>query len=207
MTSIRTFTLGVLASIFVVSTALAGGYVSGGTFVIKTNGLTPVDNGGVVCQGMDGSGVGGGCLPFPVAGPGTPGGFVGVNDNNAGNAVAFQVCIDNNGDGICGGPQTNDRCRDQIFFSHADGGAFFNPLGPLPTGPREGCLNAFHGYIVLLCEGEHNDGKSTPHTHTLTTGTIFAATQGSGYGNFCGGGGAGTPAGDTNTAAKAYRVV
>jgi hypothetical protein len=210
MASTRIVILSTLSCLFVASTALAGGYVGGGTFVVKSNGLTVVDNGGVVCQGMDGSGVGGGCLPFPEAGAdGTPpSAFVGVNDASAGNAVAFQVCIDNSGDGICGGPQTDPACRDQIFFSHSDGGVFHNPLGPLPTSAIRGCASAFPGYVVLLCQGEHNDARSGPHTHTLTTGTIFAAKDGTGYGDFCGGNGGGTPVGGFGDfAAKAYRVV
>lgn len=181
--------------------ALAG-YTSGGTFVVKTQFATIVDNGGVVCDGMNGDGVGGGCLHFPTTSE--RGSFIGVIDNIAVTNVAFQVCIDNNGDGICGGPQSAD-CPDQIFYSHADGGKFFNPLGPLPT--KTLCPQGFQGYVVLLCTGEHQD-RTGPHTHALTQGQIFATDQGSGYGNFCGGGGEGTPSGiEQNAVAKAYRVI
>lgn len=204
----RFILIGILATSFAAVPALAG-YTAGGTFVVKSGELTIVDNGGVICKGMNGNGIGGGCLPFPVFPAGSQeGGFVGVLDNVAGSNVAFQVCIDNNGDGICGGNVVKtDRCPDQIFFSHADGGKFFNALGPLPTHPLDGCTSAFNGYIVLLCEGAHNDPLSGPHTHQLSQGIIFAATSGSGFGNFCGGNNGGTPTGIGNTAAKAYRVV
>ena len=191
--------------------ALAGSYVSGGTFVVKTQFGTLVDNGGVVCHGTDGGGIGGGCLPFP--GADGRGAFVRVADASAGDAVAFQVCIDNNGDGICGGPAgAQGPCFDQIFFSHDDEGRFFNALGPLPTSFLEGCAvnGGFPGYVVLLCTGAHEVGGAA-HSHTLTQGTIGFASTGSGYGSFCGGGafgGVGSPAGGPIvTAAKAYTVV
>jgi len=220
---------GTLVLLTLAGSAFAGGYVAGGTFVVKSGDATPVDNGGAICQGLSGGGVGGGCLPLPspFSGFGTDVGFVEVVDNAADHNVAFQVCLDNNGDGKCGNPpaldtaeaagaglgladgtSTNDQCRDQIFFSHADGGQFFNPLGPLPARTLEGCPNAFQGYVVLLCTGEHNDPKVGAHTHTLTAGTIALAPVGSGYGNFCGGGfGGGDPAsGFGNFAAKRYVV-
>lgn len=208
-----------LISLLTAAPALAG-YTAGGTFVVKTQFGTVLDNGGVVCQGTTGDGVGGGCLPFPERVPGTesPGGFVRVYDNGAAQNVAFQVCIDNNGDGICGGPQTNDQCRDQIFFSHNDEGKFFNPLGPLPTTFLRGCgpgsagggsSTQHNGYVVLLCQGAHEvDG--TAHTHSLSAGSIGLSDFGAGYGDFCGGGfggGTGGPTGFGNFAAKAYRVV
>ena len=200
----RVLLLCLTATLVAAAPALA--YTSGGTFVVKSNGLTLVDNGAVVCHGLTGNGVGGGCLPFPTPDPTAEGGFVGVVDDAAGDQVAFQVCIDNNGDGVCGGPATDPKCRDQIFFSHADDGRFFNPLGPLPTSTLRGCADAFQGYVVLLCQGVHDDPAAGPHTHRLTSGTIFAATQGSGYGDFCGGNGGGTSGGFVDAAAKAYRV-
>ena len=214
MTATRVL-LGTALLIALAGSALAGGYVAGGTFVVKDSaitGATILDNGGAICQGLSGGGVGGGCLPLPLPGfPGSrEGGFVEVVDNSAGHNVAFQVCLDNNGDGVCGGPQTDPFCRDQIFFSHSDGGVFHNPLGPLPPRTQEGCFGAFQGYIVLLCQGEHNDPQVGAHTHSLTTGTIQAATTGTGYGNFCGGGfgGISGPAGgNVNAAAKKYVVV
>lgn len=221
----RTLVIVCLASLTLAAPALAG-YTSGGTFVVKSQGITVVDNGGVVCDGLTGGGVGGGCLPFPAETPprsdGTaPGAFIRVSDLEVGERVAFQVCIDNDGDGICGGQPPIDltidvegasvsvgagECRDQIFFSHGDGGRFFNPLGPLPTSSLKGCPDAFQGYVVLLCEGVHDDREQGPHKHQLSTGTIEFAPDGSGYGDFCGGGGAGGEQGFTNTAAKGYVV-
>lgn len=203
MTPLRALT-GLLLAFAFTAPALAG-YTAGGTFVVKSGGLTVVDNGGVVCDGLTGSGVGGGCLPFPILDPAASGAFIGVTDDAAGAHVAFQVCIDNNGDGVCGGLQPDGVCVDQIFFSHADGGAFFNPLGPLPTRTLDGCAGAFQGYVVLLCQGEHNDPQAGPHSHAVTQGTIAFAPDGSGYGDFCGGGGA--AGGGSPAAAKAYTVV
>lgn len=212
----------------VAASSLAGAYVGGGTFVVKTQFGTVVDNGGVVCQGANGDGVGGGCLPFPTSVPpsadGTlAGGFVQVADDAAGREVAFQVCLDNNGDGVCGGPQPGvdsalpaeglgqGFCRDQIFFSHNDDGRFFNALGPLPTSLLRGCEEngGFQGYVVLLCQGAHQREGGAAHTHSLTSGSISLARDGSGYGTFCGGGfGGGTVEGGfVNAAAKAYTIV
>ena len=208
----RPSTLGLAALSFVLLAATAlGGYTGGGTFVVKTDETgTLLDDGGVICEGTDGDGVGGGCLLFPA--PGADGSaeprvFIQVRDDTVGPRVAFQVCIDNNGDGICGGPQTNPRCFDQIFFSHADGGKFFNPLGPLPTTFLPGCPGGFPGYVVLLCQGVHDDREQGPHQHRVTTGTIGFAIEGSGYGDFCGGGGQGGSTGNSPAVAKAYRVV
>lgn len=222
-----TLALILTGTLLLAAPALAG-YTSGGTFVVKTGAAgTVVDNGGVVCDGLTGSGVGGGCLPFPAEtadldGDGRgDGAFIRVRDDTAGDRVAFQVCIDNDGDGVCGGQPFDVRldsagagnislgpgeCRDQIFFSHADGGKFFNALGPLPTRSLETCPDAFQGYVVLLCEGVHEDARQGPHAHRLTTGSISFAPEGSGYGDFCGGGGANGASGFTNTAAKAYVV-
>lgn len=192
-----------LALTLVAASALASGYVGGGSFVVKTQASTLVDDGAVVCQGTAGDGIGGGCLPFG----GADGAFVGVRDDVAGDAVAFQVCIDNDGDGVCGGPVRDFRCADQIFFSHADGGRFFNPLGPLPTSFQRGCEAGagFAGYVVILCTGTHEDAKTGAHEHPATTGAIHPATDGSGYGDFCGGASGG--AAPSPTVAKAYRVV
>ena len=193
-----------LATILLLSGSALSGYTGGGTFVAKTPLGTVVDNGGAICQGTAGDGIGGGCLPFPGEGRE---GFVGVMDDSAGKEVAFQVCIDNNGDGICGGPQNDGRCFDQIFFSHADDGKFFNPLGPLPTSFLSGCgAGAHNGYVVLLCSGEHVDATG-PHTHAPRTGTISLTASGSGYGDFCGGGASGGAANPVNTVAKAYKVI
>lgn len=204
----KRFLYGLLMIMFTAASALAGSYVGGGTFVVKTQFGTILDNGGVVCHGTNGGGVGGGCLPFPSAAS-REGGFVRVMDGSAGAAVAFQVCIDNNGDGLCGGPLQEGPCNDQIFFSHNDEGRFFNALGPLPTTFLRGCEeNGGHkGYVVLLCQGAHEVNGSS-HTHTLSQGSIGLADKGEGYGDFCGGGfGGGTTVGFVNAAAKAYTIV
>jgi hypothetical protein len=206
MSPLRTFILLATVAALVVP-AVATAYVSGGTFVVKTEFGTIVDNGGVVCRGTSGDGIGGGCLPFPAGE--TRGVFIRVADDVAGAAVAFQVCIDNNGDGICGGPIQQDACQDQIFFSHNDEGRFFNALGPLPKSFLQGCAanGGFAGYVVLLCTGAH-EVRGTAHTHSLTQGAIGFAPFGTGYGNFCGGGGAGGETGLGQPAvAKAYTVV
>lgn len=197
--------IGILLTALVAAPALAGAYVGGGTFVVRTQFGTLLDNGGVVCDGTNGDGTGGGCLPFPKFA--REGGFVRVHDAQAGREVAFQVCIDNNGDGICGGPQGDDRCRDQIFFSHDDSGRFFNPLGPLPTSRLADCPTSGHdGYVVLLCQGAHEVGGSS-HTHSVTRGSIGLSDFGAGYGNFCGGGSSnGTNDGFADAVAKAYVV-
>lgn len=209
LSPLRVFAIALLAFIGLANPVV--GYLGAGTFVLDPAGTTVVDNGGVVCYGATGDGVGGGCLPFPAGG--REGGFVKVVDDDAGAAVAFQVCIDNSGDGICGGPQPSDGlCRDQIFFSHDDAGKFFNPLGPLPTSFAPDCgTGAFRGYVVLLCTGVHQPvgaaGPGAPHTHQATRGKILPASDGSGYGDFCGGGGQGGSTGNADAVAKAYRVV
>ncbi len=201
---LRKLLLSLLVTSLIAAPALAG-YTLPGTFVVKTQQFgTVVDNGGVVCLGVNGDGIGGGCLLFPKF---QSAGFVKVNDDTVGERVAFQVCLDNNGDGICGGPQLNEQCRDQIFFSHADGSVFHNALGPLPTSLLRGCESngGFPGYVVLLCTGEHEDRRDGTHTHTLTSGTIALVDKGTGYGDFCGGGGEGGSAnGFEDAVAKAY---
>ena len=202
MSPLRAF-LG-LSIVLVFAGPAFSGYTAGGTFVVRTQFGSLVDDGGVVCQGSAGDGIGGGCLPFPTDGRE---GYVGVFDDSQGKEVAFQVCLDNNGDGVCGGPGRADgTCGDEIFFSHSDDGRFFNPLGPLPTTFQRGCGDgAFPGYVVLLCTGAHEvDGSA--HTHAVTQGRIELRPTGSGYGNFCGGGASNGAAGP-NVAAKAYTVV
>lgn len=201
MSPLRT-TLGLSVVLLLAGSALSG-YIGGGTFVARTQFGTLVDDGGVICQGSAGDGIGGGCLPFPTDGQE---GFVGVLDDAAGKAVAFQVCIDNDGDGICGGPGRADgTCADDISFSHTDDGRFFNALGPLPTSFLRGCRGGFPGYVVLLCAGAH-EVEGSAHSHAVTQGKIALRPTGSGFGDFCGGGGSGGAAGP-NVAAKAYRVV
>lgn len=193
-----------LAASLLAAPALAGSYVGGGTFVAKTSFGTLLDNGGVVCENTRGDGIGGGCLMFPEHRQ-FEFSFVEVRDAKADREVAFQVCIDNDGNGICGGPVLDPRCRDQIFFSHGDDGRFYNPLGPLPVSRLPGCEHGgFAGYVVLLCQGAH-EVKGESHTHSVTHGTIQRAFEGSGYGNFCGGGASnGTNDGFSEAVAKAY---
>lgn len=153
-------------------------YVGGGAVVAKSAGEPAVvDDGAVVCSASTPS-IGGGCLPFS--------GAVSVQDAVLGSAVAFQVCIDNNGDGICGGGDASggSACSDEQFFSHDDKGRFFNPLGPLPTTFARGCEGGAHaGYVVFICDAVHNaDGA---HLHKPTTGTITGVGEGSGFGDFC----------------------
>lgn len=156
-------------------------YAAGGTAVVKEQGQpAQVDSGALACT-QNGVGVGGGCIPF--------GNYdsILVQDAARGRNVAFQVCIDNNGDGACSGESGNS-CRDQQFFSHDDAGAFFNPLGPLPKGFLPGCPGgAWKGYVVFLCEGVHIPVRppGPGHAHPATAGTISGALSGTGYGNFC----------------------
>ncbi len=193
--------------------AASATYDQGGTtVVVRANGQSVIDNGGVICN-SEGPSVGGGCVDFAVPTPGTNGGGLSVDDADNDEDVAFQVCVDNNGDGICGGPQGNSKlpCGDDQFFSHDDGGRFFNPLGPLPTSFRRGCTGGeWHGYVVFLCTGVHDGtssagGPGTPHTHGASSGVIKTTHDAEGVGNFCGGGGIQGATGDL--IAKAYVVV
>ena len=166
-------------------------YTGGGTVVLKQQGQSPAaDEGVLVCSATGGMGVGGGCVSFGTIPQSSS---VAVQDNVSGNEVAFQVCIDNNGDGRCVSPDEGP-CADEIFFSHNDEGQFFNPLGPLPTRPKDGCPGGvWNGYVVFLCNGVHGGGAvsgtgSPDHSHPATQGHIIQLdTPGSGFGNFCGG--------------------
>lgn len=173
----------------VVAAGLAGAsagpfdaYVAGSTLVIKDSGSSPlIDEGAVVCvkSGPEPS-LGGGCVAFGLWDS------IEVLDKANNHDVAFQVCLDNDGDSICGftGNQTSDVCADDLFFSHDDNGNFFNPLGPLPTSFRFGCPGGpWAGYVVFLCEGVHN--ATLPHSHLATQGTIKGTWGGTGFGDFC----------------------
>lgn len=201
-TVIGAATLGILLT---ATAALGAGYVAGTTFVVQSNTAgnvlgtqTPLDNGALVCRQSTGSGIGGACLRWGSLGPGEE--FVRVLDESAGPNVAFQVCIDNDGDQICGGDSLQNPCRDDIFFSHDDQGNFFNPLGPLPQEFAQGCPGGFPGWLVFLCQGTHETNQSQPHQHPVTAGSISATTDGAGYGTFCGGG----PLGDETADPKPY---
>ena len=158
-------------------------YVAGGTAVVRDGGATLVDSGGMSCENATGNGGGGLCLPF---GDGEP--AVALHDDVNGEEVAFQVCIDNDGDGVCVSPDTSSPCPDQVFFSHNGAGEFFNPVGPLPTGFLDGCPGGpWRGYVVFVCEGVHRAPDGSTHEHPATSGTGTVTTGGEGNGDFCGG--------------------
>lgn len=193
----KTAFVGILFVGLVGTSTMAATYTGGATFVARDARLGQLlDAGGVLCHAGTGDGVGGACIAWDSLDGLEE--FVQVDDALAGLDVAFQVCVDNNGDGLCGGPQGLDStgglggingtggCRDTILFSHDDRGAFFNPLGPLPTGFPSGCTGGFAGWVVFLCEGVHDD-KVVPHEHAATTGHVTPVTSGSGSGTFCGG--------------------
>lgn len=181
----------------------AGTYVGAGSVVVSENtgsGLPPtlLDNGAVVCHDANGdgspeSGEGGLCIPFAdLNGDG-----ILVKDESLGLRVAFQVCIDNNGDGVCGGNGQegfSEPCGDAIFFSHESRtNGFHNPLWVPLQGFNPGCdVGQFPGYIVIVCAGAHQT-----HSHQVTQGTITSVPSGTGFGDFCG----------APTAAKAYTIV
>lgn len=174
---------GALLALTPANAAPQGRYVGGGVAVVRAPGGNAADDGVVVCDAGDGVGAGGLCLPF-----GTPSDAVHVMDDNAGEDVAFQVCVDNNGDGVCSSPDPDPVCGDVIAFSHDDAGAFYNPVGPLPGGFKPGCPGGeWRGYVVLLCQGVH--AVSGAHAHPAGTGTGTLTTGGEGLGTFCGGNG------------------
>jgi hypothetical protein len=161
-------------------------YAGAGVAVVRADGSTPVDNGFVACDSGDGVGSGGACLPF--------GGGDGVHvvDDVRGEDVAFQVCVDNDGDGLCTSGNAAATCGDDIVFSHDDAGNFFNPVGPVPAGFRSGCPGGpWRGYVVFLCEGVHATAANpqAAHAHPATTGTVAVTAGAEGVGTFCGGGG------------------
>lgn len=174
--------LSVVAAPRIVGAQSAERYVAGGTVVVKDSSAPPrVDSGVVVCSHGSQAGVGGACVPFGAATD-----SILVQDDVSGTAMAFQVCIDNDGDGVCTSPDFKP-CGDDVFFSHGDG-KFFNPLGPLPTSFRGGCAGgSFPGYVVFLCEGVHADAASGAHVHPATTGSVTGTRGGTGFGDFCGG--------------------
>ncbi len=178
--------------------ASAATWSQGATVVVKQVGQQAlVDIGTTVCRLATNSGTGGACVPFGA------GNAVKVTDVSAGLTVAYQACVDNDGNGKCGGTPIIQGCSDLVFYSHDDSGAFFNPLGPLPTGFRSGCPGGrFRGYVIFVCQGVHVDGIS-PHTHLVKSGTATLTTNGTGYGNFCGPG----EAIDPRTPPKTYVVI
>jgi hypothetical protein len=159
-------------------------YDSSGTRVVRIAGVTLVDEGSMTCSASTGAGVGGSCLRFDPTNP-TPAVSVVDASPAIGTHVAYQVCLDNNGDSACTSPPESGPCPDDIVFSHSDGGAFSNPLAVAP-GFRPGCPGGpFPGYVVFICSGAHVDGSA--HTHDATTGTTQLVAGGGPSGNFCGG--------------------
>ena len=158
-------------------------YEGSGARVVRVAGQTLVDEGSMTCSASTGFGTGGACLRFDPTVP-APAVFVRDDDPTIGATLPYQVCVDNDGDGFCTSPSSGP-CGDDIVFSHADGGAFYNPL-TVPPGFRPGCPGApYAGYVVFLCTGVHAD--PTPHTHGGTTGTARLVSGGTGTGDFCGG--------------------
>lgn len=192
-------------------------YEGGGTVAVaKINGVTVVDNGAAICR-PGGASTGGACVSFADVGADGRGGnvYLGVQDDALGPDVAFQVCVDNNGDGVCGGPDGAGglECGDDQFFSHDDDGRFFNPLGPLPNSFRQGCpgSSAHAGFVVFLCTGVHQVRADAPHEHTVTDGTAATVVTDDAtpsYGTFCGGSGGGSaiPVNGDVLQAKPYLV-
>lgn len=169
--------IGVLVlSALAVRPAPADDYVAGTTVVGRGAGITMVDLGVVECNST-GPSVGGACIPWS-------GGGVEVVDQVNGTNVAFQVCVDNDGNSFCGGTPLIAGCEDDIVFSHFDDGTFSNPLAA-PTSFRSGCPGGFRGWVVFLCQGAHAAG--TPHTHEVSRGTVTAAGGGGPSGEFCAG--------------------
>lgn len=171
--------LGALAvSALTVGPAEGDTYGAGTTFVARGAAITAADIGLVECNPDPVPSGGGACIPWSGGGSG-----IEVIDAVNGRNVAFQVCVDNDGDSFCGGVPTVAGCQDDIVFSHFDNGTFSNPLAA-PTSFRSGCPGGFRGWVVFLCQGAHAAG--TPHTHEVTTGTVTAVGGGGPSGEFCG---------------------
>lgn len=191
-------------------------YSGAGTVVTSINvglaQITALDNGAVQCRDADYDGIfeqgqGGVCITFAqMAG----GDAIFVQDGSvAPHLLSFQVCVDNNGDGICSGNGENGAynpsvCADRIYFSHHSSGGNLNPLFVDPQGVgaffQQCARGGFPGYVVITCAGLHNNRLgTTPHSHDVTSGTVQPVHLGynTGSGDFCGG----------LTAAKAYDVV
>ena len=177
-----------------------GHYQGPGVIVAASAGDPPfVDNGAVVCQDTDDDqvpdhGQGGVCIPFTLL----AGDSVKVLDASPliGANVAFQVCVDVSGDGVCTfGGNFSDCERDIIYFSHeTSSGANHNPLYVDPALSfatfQECGSQGFPGYVVIVCAGVHAQaraGAGAGHTHEATEGFVQGAlTGGTGQGDFCG---------------------
>ena len=157
-------------------------YVAGTTAVARTGGSTVADSGTVVCAGAPdadaGAGVGGVCIPWSAGGS-----AIEVVDGALGHDVAFQACVDNDGNLQCGGTPVISGCADAVVFSHFDNGTFSNPLAA-PTSFTSGCPGGFPGWVVFLCQGAHDAGGL--HAHEATGGTVTTVASGGPSGQFCG---------------------
>lgn len=183
-----------------------GGYVGPGTLVAAFSAASPgaeasatfVDNGAVVCEDTDGDGTydkgnGGLCIHFWEM----RGDSILVEDALAYRDVAFQVCVDANGDGICGSSAFSDPlglsgCRDALVFSHNGfNGGFDNPMY-LPSFLEQAYWQCgglgFPGYIVIICAGAHQTfGDPDGHTHTVAFGQVYSTYEGTWpKGDYCG---------------------
>lgn len=163
---------------------VADTYTGGATFVARDGtGGTIADAGGVVCDGSGGgNSVGGACIPWSAGGT-----AISVVDDepSIGTDVAFQVCVDHDGNRQCGGSPTVGGCDDALVFSHFDDGTFSNPLAVPSPGFKSGCPGGFPGWVVFICEGAHNVGVDA-HEHAATSGTITSvSTTGGASGQFC----------------------
>lgn len=172
---------------------------------------TFVDNGAIVCEDVDGDGIyekgrGGTCISFAQF-HATGMDSILVEDALAYRDVAFQVCVDANGDGVCGDGFFNDPfatgCRDIIYFSHSSfTGGYSNPMY-MPYWAEQHFYNCgyggFPGYIVILCAGAHQtQGDPTGHTHEVTFGQTYLDWGGAWpSGDYCG----------APTAVKAYQLI
>jgi hypothetical protein len=164
-----------------VSTAPSGAdtYVAGSTAVVRSSpGGTVADSGFVLCADSPAPSEGGACIPWSAGGS-----AIKVVDAVNGTNVAFQVCVDNDGNQQCGGTPAIAGCDDFLVFSHFDDGSFSNPLSA-PTSFKSGCPGGFRGWVVILCQGAHAAG--TPHTHEVTEGTVTSVGSGGPSGQFCG---------------------
>lgn len=200
-----------LAAVPGVLAVSAYSYDGPGVVVLDAQRATIADNGAVVCEDADGDGVpekgtGGVCIPFDQL-PDTDSGehpAVRVVDDEVGESVAFQVCVDNDGDGVCTfGLKENPvgdpaECFDEIRFSHGDG-VNVNPLA-VPDGfAFPGCADngGFPGVIVAICAGAHESASEGAHSHEATAGSAqTTTTTDTSTGDFCG----------ARSSAKAYVV-
>lgn len=160
-------------------------YSGSGAYVTRdqTQG-TATDDGVVICDSTGGgNNVGGACIPF-TSGVNS----ISVDDDMEEDEVAFQVCIDNDGDRSCGNtPPIVTGCGDVIAYSHFDSGAFSNPLAVPASGFANGCPGGYPGWIVIACTGAHRTTLDPDgHPHPVTTGTISTSTDtGGSSGQFC----------------------